>query len=390
MWPHPARSRPGVFPWQRGNRFRLLVDGQQFFPRMLRAIAAARHAVDLELYLLEDGQCFQLLCEALTAAARRGVRVRCLFDAFGSRGLSPRSRERLQQNGVALRLFNPHIWPPGRHSLHRDHRKILLVDSRYAWVGGTGATDQFWRVGAALDDWHELMVELRGPVVQDWQCLFDRQWLPEASCSWTPGQSRLPDNVLQQAGAEGMARVAYAESAQHRDILQTLLHRLQQARQRIWLATPYFLPSRRVRLALARAAQSGVDVRLLLTGHETDSPPIRYAGQRFYSQLLRSGVQIHEYQPRFLHFKAVLVDDWCSIGSCNFDRWTLRFNLEANLESVDPQLCGALEQQMLSDFAECRPIRLADWQQRPWPQRARQWLWGRFDRLALYLMRRHP
>lgn len=389
IWPIRSRNqRPGIFPWQRGNQFALLVDGRHFFPRMLEAIESADFSVDLELYLLEEGHCSRRLFRALRQAVQRGVQVRCLFDAFGSRGLNPLTLHELQQSGIALQLFNPLGWPYRLASLHRDHRKLLVIDGERAWVGGTGATDQFWNPDPAGREWHELMVEMQGPVVRDWQCLFDRQWHAGGICGWQAGLRR-HDLELPGSGAAGVARVAYAEATQHRDILHSLVDRLRRAHRRIWLATPYFLPSLRVRRALARAARRGVDVRLLLTGRETDSPPIRYAGQRYYQRLLKHGVRIYEYQPSFLHLKAVLVDDWCSIGSCNFDRWTLHFNLEANVESVDPGLCLALAGQFEEDFALSHQILVEDWQRRPWHLRLCQRWWGLFDRLALYLLRRH-
>ena len=144
----------------------------------------------------------------------------------------------------------------------------------------------------------------------------------------------------------GLGRVAYADAEQHRDILQSLVRNLLRARRTIWLATPYFLPTWRVRRALRRAAKHGVDVRLLLTGRNTDHAPVRYAGRRYYPRLLKAGVRIFEYQPRFLHLKMVLVDDWVSLGSCNFDHWNLRWNLDANLEAFDPQLADRGSRQL--------------------------------------------
>lgn len=380
---------PAVFPWRSGNRFNLLVDGEQFFPRLLAAIDAAERQVDLELYLVEAGACAERLVASLCAAAERGVAVRCLFDAFGSRGLGRRLLALLRKARVELRLYNPLNWRRGVHNFYRDHRKLLLVDQRCAWVGGTGATDDFWRPEPCDDLWHELMVEVAGPLVADWQMLFERQW---QACmeehAWRPylrPAAQLPPRP--QPGA-GLGRVAFANAAQHRDILRSLLRNLGHAHGRIWLATPYFLPSWRVRKALRKAAQRGVDVRLLLSSRLTDHAPVRFAGQRYYPRLLRSGVRIFEYQPRFLHLKAVVVDEWVSIGSCNFDHWTLRFNLEANLEAHDPQLTAALEASFVADFAQSREIDLDDWRARPLPMRISQRLWGWLDRVVVNLLDR--
>ncbi|HYQ39859.1 MAG TPA: phosphatidylserine/phosphatidylglycerophosphate/cardiolipin synthase family protein [Pseudomonas sp.] len=378
-----------VFPWREGNRYQLLIDGERFFPRMLSAIDTACRQVELELYLVEAGSCASLLVDGLCQAARRGVQVRCLFDAFGSQRLGARLSAQLRNAGVQLRLYNPLGWRHGVRNLYRDHRKLLLVDQQLAWVGGAGATDDFWLPEQASSRWHELMVELAGPAVIDWQTLFERQWQASGEPhAWRPyirPAAHLPPRPMPGAG---LARVAYADSRQHRDILRALLRNLAHAHGRIWLATPYFLPSWRVRKALRKAAQRGVEVRLLLTGRLTDHAPVRYAGQRYYPRLLKSGVRIFEYQPRFLHLKAVLVDDWVSIGSCNFDHWTLRFNLEANLEALDPALTAALAASFEADFAASREITLADWFARPLRMRVWQRLWGWLDRLVVNLMDR--
>lgn len=379
-----------IFPWHAGNQFELLLDGPQFFPRMLAAIAAAEQQVELELYLVASGGCTDLLVATLCAAAQRGVPVRCLLDDFGCLGLPAAQRRELLAAGVELRFYNPLSWRRGVRNLYRDHRKLLLVDGRLGFVGGTGATDQFWQPSDNSHAWHEVMVEMRGPLLGDWQQLFERQWQASlARLAWRPapiaGLSRLPSTPV--AGA-GFGRVAYADGRQHRDILQSLLRALLQSRQRIWLATPYFLPTWKIRRALRKAAQRGVDVRLLLTARNTDQPPVRFAGQRYYPKLLKAGVRIFEYQPQFLHLKMLLVDDWVSVGSCNFDHWNLRFNLDANLEAIDPHLSAQVAASFNADFAQSKEIDLQQWQAKPWWQRLRRRVWGLLDRLLVNLLDR--
>lgn len=382
-----VHKRGRIFPWRGGNRFELLLDGPAFFPRMLAAIDGARQQVEIELYLIEDGHCSERLVDTLCRAAERGVTVRGLFDAYGAAGLGAALRERMQAAGVQLRWYNPVRWRRGIRNFHRDHRKLLLVDQRLAYVGGTGSTDEFWLPDEASSPWHEVMVEIEGPLVGDWQQLFEHLW--RARFSWRPRHQPVPLNLPEcpPAGV-GLGRVAYADAAQHRDILLSLLRVLKGARKRVWLATPYFLPTWKIRRALRRAAARGVEVRLLLAGRNTDHPPVRFAGQRYYPKLLRAGVRIFEYQPSFLHLKMVLVDDWVSVGSCNFDHWNLRFNLDANVEALDPDFTQAVAASFIEDFSVSREITLEDWRQRPWWRRAQQRLWGWLDRLAVNLLDR--
>lgn len=380
----------GIFPWRAGNRFELLVDGPAFFPRMLQAIDQASAGVDLELYLVSSGACADALLDVLERAARRGVQVRCLFDAFGSQGLSVSDRQRLVRAGVVLRCYNPLHWRAGLRNLYRDHRKLLLVDRRVAYVGGAGVADEFWIPGSSVSAWHELMVELQGDLLADWQVLFDQQWQACAGGkAWlAQGTSWLRQLPALPRPAAGWGRVTYASAREHRDILQSLLRALQGGRQRIWLATPYFLPTWKVRRALRKAASRGVDVRLLLTSQHTDNQPVRHAGRRFYPALLRAGVRIFEYQPRFIHLKMVLVDDWVSLGSCNFDHWNLRFNLDANLETYDPSFSAVIAAQFAGDFAVSEETSLRQWRARPLAQRLQQRLWGWLDSLVIKLLKR--
>lgn len=379
-----------VFPWRDGNQFELLIDGPAFFPRMLLEIVRAEFQVDLELYLVEAGGCAEAMVQALEQAAARGVQVRCLFDDYGAVAFTLGLRQRLTAAGVELRWYNRLNWRRGLRNLYRDHRKLLLVDQRWGVVGGTGVTDEFWKPGDEISEWHEVMVQMQGPIVTDWQLLFDRQWhANNQRTAWRPpddfGLPRLPRVPSQGLG---MGRVAYADARQHRDILRSLVRALNSGSQRIWLATPYFLPTWSVRRSLRRAAARGVDVRLLLTGPRTDHPSVRYAGHRYYPRLLRAGVQIYEYQPCFLHLKMVLVDEWVSIGSCNFDHWNLRFNLEANLEALDPPLTAAVVASFERDFVQSLEVDLDHWHARPLWRRLKQRVWGLLDRLVVLLLDR--
>ncbi|MEG5264544.1 phosphatidylserine/phosphatidylglycerophosphate/cardiolipin synthase family protein [Pseudomonas sp. JDS28PS106] len=377
-----------IFPWREDNRFSLLIDGPAFFPRMIAAIDAAEQQVDLELYLVEAGACADAIVRALADAARRGVIVRCLFDDFGSQAFDAGLRRQLTEAGVILRFYNPISWRRGIRNFYRDHRKILVVDKALAMVGGTGVTDEFWEPDRDTSQWHEVMVEITGPLVIDWQALFDRQFhANQQRIAWRPqenfGLTRLP---RAPAAGEGLGRVAYADSRQHRDIVQSLVRAVNSGRKRVWLATPYFLPTWKIRWSLRRAAARGVDVRLLLTGPRTDHSSVRYAGHRYYPRLLRAGVRIFEYQPCFLHLKMVLIDDWVSIGSCNFDHWNLRFNLEANLEALDPELTGDVVASFEKDFAHSTEVTLQDWKSRPLWRRVKQRVWGWVDRLVVNLL----
>src|SRR2546429_432092 len=168
----------------------------------------------------------------------------------------------------------------------------------------------------------------------------------------------------------------------HRKLLLAngVLRHIDSATARAWIMSAYFVPSRRFRKALRRAARRGVDVRLLLPGARTDHPWVRQAARRFYGKLLRNGVKIFEYQPRMLHAKMILCDDWVSIGSSNLDRWSFRWNLEANQEIADADFANAAAAVFAGDFAVSRALSRRYWRQRAWLDRLRETIAGVLDR----------
>ena len=362
------------WPWRLGNEFRLLNDGGEFFARMLAAIEEARRYVLLEMYLVRSGAVATRFIDALGRAAGRGARVSVVFDGFGALGLTRADRRRLLDAGIELRFFNPLRLGNRLSNLLRDHRKLLLADGRVAFVGGAGLTDDF-APGARRGPWRELMVEIQGPVIADWQRAFARTWRrcgPELALVEPPAC---------EAHADGAAgRLSLSEARQRSVLANGVLRRIDSATARAWIMSAYFVPSRRFRKALRRAARRGVDVRLLLPGARTDHPWVRQAARRFYGKLLRNGVKIFEYQPRMLHAKMILCDDWVSIGSSNLDRWSFRWNLEANQEIADADFANAAAAVFAGDFAVSRALSRRYWRQRAWLDRLRETIAGVLDR----------
>lgn len=351
------------FPLREGNRYRLLVDGGEFFSAMLEAISTARRYILFEMYLFESGEVAERFIDALTAAAGRGVRVCLLLDDFGSFLLRRKDCQRLEEGGVEIAFHNP--LKVGRWLLNipRNHRKLLLVDGEVAFTGGAGITDRFDPALHPEHYWHEIMVEIRGTCVRDWQILFRETW--ERAAGPPLG---LPAPVPSPAGAHS-GRLAVHTRARG-EITRSAINRIRRSENRVWFATAYFLPSWKLRRALRRAARAGRDVRLLLPGPYTDNPAVRLLGRRYYGKLLRDGIRIFEYQPRFLHAKLLLCDGWVSIGSSNLDHWNHRWNLEANQELEDAEILSRVETLFEADFAHSEEVTLAAWLRRPRLERA--------------------
>ena len=383
------------FPWRHDNHFSVLVDSNVFFPRMLASIEAADNYILLEMYLVESGQVADRFIAALLAAAGRGVKIYLLFDDFGALGLRTQDRTRLAHPNIRTAYYNPLptysilrnlyriFWRQTTRGLFRDHRKLLLVDGSLAFAGGAGLTDDVDAPNAPHLRWRETMIEIRGPVVSDWQRLFTESW-----DAFAPQPLELPSvpGAIVEHGQRG--RVTVNEARRRMGIQRSLLKRIKRAEQRVWFATAYFIPSWTLRRKLKRAAGRGVDVRLLLPGPITDHPGARYASRRYYARLLKSGVRIHEYTPRFFHAKTILCDNWVSIGSCNFDRWNLQWNLEANQEIDDADLAGRIADVFKDDFEHSAALSPAEWERRGWLQQALEWFWQRVERLSMRIRSR--
>jgi len=349
-----------AFPRRGPHIYALQVDGGEFIPAMLDAIAEARDRVFLEMYLFVSGSVAEKFIAALAGAARRGVAVYLLIDDFGSRGLSREDRERLVAAGVHMALYNPLELSRWRTSLLRNHRKLLAVDGEVAFVGGMGITDDFDPASRRDGQhWHEVMLDLRGPCVADWETLFAHCWR-----QWSMEPVPLPATPPKVAAEAADGQVFGHIRAGGRPVMRSVLTAIGKARRRVWIATAYFVPTVRLRRALRRAARRGVDVRLLLAGPHNDHPSVWHAGRRFYGRLLRGGVRIFEYQPRFLHAKMMLCDDWASVGSSNLDHWTLRWNLEANQGVTDPAFAGKLAGLFAADFEQSEEWTVAAWRDR--------------------------
>jgi cardiolipin synthase len=362
------------FPWRDGNRFKLLIDGDQFFPSMLQAIASAEAYVLLEMYLMESGAVAERFITALLAAAGRGAAVYLLLDDFGALGLHHTDRERLRRGGVTVIYYNRLHYGKWERNFFRNHRKLLLVDGRVAFVGGAGITDEFDPPLQPERRWRDTLIAVEGPLVGDWQTLFSDTWRHA-----TDRDLALPPPAGLALAGDRRGRVSYSRGILYAEIKRKVILRIRHARRRVWVATAYFVPSMKFRRVLRRAAMRGVDVRLLVPGGHTDHPAVRHAGRRFYQRLLRHGVRVFEYQPRFTHSKVLLCDDWASIGSSNLDRWTLRWNLEADQEIDDAAFAGQVAEMFDRDFRDSRECLFGEWAVRPWYRRWQEDFWGWVD-----------
>ena len=370
------------------NSVELLQGGDELFPAMQRALAAARRQVWLASYIFHDDEAGQAMLEALRTAARRGVEVQVLVDGFGSMASLAALRRGLAADGVQLDVFRPlERWSAWLQpaQLRRLHHKLCAVDDAVAFVGGINILDDRNDLSHGRSDRPRLdyAVELRGPVVAQVQHLVQslvartrlgHEWRSEVG---TLARSRQPLADTRQllrelrtrlpAGAlpadtlrpAQVALVVRDNLSGRRAIERRYIEAVRTARHRVDIACPYFYPRRAFRRSLLAAARRGVRVRLLMQG-KVDYPLAALAARVLYDELLSQGVRIYEYTPAFLHAKvAVIDDDWATVGSSNIDPLSLLLNLEANAVVLDESFAQLLRQRLDLAFAASHEVKAA-------------------------------
>lgn len=359
-----------LFPWRANNEFSLLVDAQHFFPAMLNAIDKAKHFILFEQYLVKSGEVLDQFTQHLIQARERGVLVYLLLDDFGSSGVTRADHQRLTTAGIEVVFYNPLSWRSLYRSLRRDHRKLLVVDNRLAFVGGAGISDDYAQGKPQAMDWHDVMLQIEGENVEDWIQAFMYEW------EHTTGRMPVIADYDRVNVGNHTGRIYLSRGLLRNDIMRSVIAHIRKSSHRVWLATPYFVTNHKLRRALRHAAYNQVDVRLLLPGPISDHPGVSHAGRRYYRKLLQSGVKIFEYQPRFIHAKVVLCDDWVSIGSSNLDRWDQRWNLDANQAVLDGRFSQQVAAMFEHDFAQSQLLTHAIWEQRSRWQRLQERYFG--------------
>jgi len=362
-----------------GNHVKLLRDGVDAFPEMLRAIQGARHRVRLETYIFGADAVGQLFADALAEAVRRGVRVTVLYDAVGS-VWTPRSFfRRMRATGVeahAFRPFSRHV--SLRRFIQRDHRKLLVVDSRVAFVGGINISAEWAPRGVPRGrGWRDDALRIEGPAAAALERRFFASWRVAVRERLRAWRSKPPPPDGPPAGGLGLA-ILSSRRAIHRAYVRAL----ESAERSVLVAAGYFAPDGRVLSALEDAARRGVEVKLLLAGR-SDHAFMTWAARGFYARLLRAGVRVFEWSEGVLHAKTAVVDGrWATVGSFNLEPLSLLHNHEVNVALVEPSFAAQLEASLRKDLSACREVTLAAHARRPRWKRLLEWAMSVVQRLV--------
>ena len=380
-------------PLYAGNSVHVLEDGKETFPAMFAAMQGAQHFIYLEYYTLQDVQSGgHKLSDLLAAKSQAGIRVRVLYDAVGSLGTPAAFFSRLRAAGVQFVQYNPINPLKGALSLNqRDHRKILVVDDRLAIVGGVNLSTTYESVppiAHALGGnqqpppkgqpvWHDVDLEIRGPVVPQLSRLFRAHW------SEQQGPPLAPDAPARMApqGKDIVRVIGSSPSKLATRYYVSVLTAIRSAQSSIWMTAAYFVPTRQELHALRAAARRGVDVRILLPSH-SDIGAALAVQRSFYPELLAANIKVYERSDGIVHSKSMVVDDvWSLVGSSNFDQRSVLFNDEVDVVVLGNDTANQLRGTILTDIQHGKRIGWDTVRQQGALQRMRGWFWRLWQQL---------
>jgi len=367
-------SRFGAFPICGGNQVTFYHEGVSAMKAIQEAIDAARHHVHLEYFIFQADETGRAFLELLTKKAKEGVQVRLMYDAMGSRALRRRVLQPLREAGGKCMPFLS-LNPLRRHIQvnMRDHRKIVVVDGRVAFTGGLNIGDEYLGKVPRFGFWRDTHVRVEGPAVAALQRVFIEGW-DFAAEEDLRGPEYFPlfhDKPVtpSQLSAVSMQVIPSGPDMELKSIREIYFASILQARRRVWIATPYFVPDAGLRDALCLAGYLGIDVRLLCQHHPDKWIPF-YAGRYYWSEVLAAGVKVYQYTKGMLHSKVMLVDgEWASVGTANLDNRSLYLNFEVNCLVYSPAAVEELEKAFRQDLADSILLDPKVYEQRPLPGR---------------------
>jgi cardiolipin synthase len=357
-----------------GNSAELYRNGDEIFPAMTKDIREAKLSVDLESYIFQPDSAGRQFADAMIDAAKRGVQVRLLIDAWGSKlkDLEPE----LKAAGVRVRKYHPlrlfSIYKVGR----RTHRKILVVDGKIAWTGGLGIEERWLGNARNTKEWRDTQVRVVGPVAAQMQSIFSEDW------TYTTGEILAGDAFYPRLDPAGtiQAQAIKASRGDSSSLAKMLYYvAIKSATKSIRIQNAYFLPDKQVRNALVEAVQRGVRVEIMVPGRHIDLPMVRFASWIHYGDLLSGGVKIYEYRKTMMHNKTMVVDGlYSTIGSINFDSRSMNRNAEESLAFYDRPFAQKMEAMFDEDRKHCAEVTYREWKKRGLAQRLAElvfWIW---------------
>ena len=351
--------------FETGHDIRRLVNGDEIFPAMLASIRSATRSIEFLSFIFQDDSISETFCDALINRANAGVRVRVIMDAFGGKAALNSLISKMEKNGIQVEIFHPiSSWKFWRTSC-RNHRKILVVDNRVAYIGGVGVSELWTGCGDSPSSCRDTHFRVTGPAVAHFKAAF--------LTNWASAGGKLPDPTddiplsTPRRGMNELAAVVPSSSASQYSTVSLLFQLLIRCTTKsLHIVTPYFVPGSVLIKELTNASRRGARIDIMLSGNHCDHRSALWAGRSCYQPLLNAGINIYEYDRTLLHTKAYIVDEHLvALGSPNMNQRSQTMDEEIALLALSSRLASEMLYDMEQDRAFCRQIESEKWSKRP-------------------------
>jgi cardiolipin synthase A/B len=361
-------------PFTQGNSAHILLNGDEIFPSMLSSIKSAAHSITFETYIYWSGDIGRQFADALSDAAKRGVKTHVLLDWVGSGKIDQALLDEMDRAGVQIRKFHPPHWSHLGQLNNRTHRKLLVVDGTTGFTGGVGIAQEWTGHAQDPSHWRDTHVRLEGPAVAQVQAVFLDNWI-KVTGQVLHGPDYFPD--LTERGHSAAQMFSSSPTGGSESMQLMYLFAISGASRRIDLSAAYFVPDDLTQRALIEAMHRGVKLRVIVPGKHIDSETVKSASKAQWGPLLLAGATIAEYGPTMFHCKVMIVDELLvSMGSTNFDNRSFRLNDEATLNILDAKFAAEQTAIFEDDLKKSRPTSFVEWSNRPIKEKVLEKLTG--------------
>ncbi len=362
------------------TRVQLLWKGKESFQILFDAVGKAERFVCLQFYIIKDDDTGIALSDLLKQKSREGTKVYILYDHFGSLGTPRNFWKEMKGAGIEIRASHPFKWTAPFHYVHRDHRKLIVIDLKKAFTGGINIANEYsgFHLRRRSRGWRDTGILVEGPIVNELFDTFKKSWETwgGGKIIYQEGNEKRSDKIPENRVP---ALPIFVYSGKGRKRMRSLLrYSIDHARASILLTTAYFIPSRRLIERLEQAVKRGVKVRLLVPG-KSDIPAASYAGRSFFKRLLKAGIEIHTYLGEMLHAKTYLFDRcWSIVGSSNLDYQSLVYNDEGNVGILDASFGSKMAEIFDEDLKNSIKIEEETWRKRPFLEKVKEHFFALF------------